>query len=385
MLESLAALILTKALGWLVDGLDSKNFDVSLWRGEVVLNNLKVKGDALDSLGLPIAVKSGLLRSLRLKIPWRSLSSEQVVIEISGLDILAIPQNEFPQDDQEEQKKAALEKRRAAIVSKEKQRQERNDASKKGVEAGAPPGRIAALITSIVDNCRVEISDIHVRIEDHSSSDIPFVFGMKLGSICLDSVNKLFEVTKDVTNKTRDVGIIRKLLNMNDLAMYLDTLPSSPQSVSSSQRQHVHILPPCSLNLKVTFDDTMVGGNGPKIEDASTPVLGIQLGLPSLGLTLSKQQYCSIINLTSFVSNFTLRFENHQHRPRESVMENPKAWWRYAIHSIRDDVHKRLERTSWKTMLNTAMMHKRYVRMWKLTDSEYAKKMKRKHVNPEKI
>ena len=40
MLESLAAMILQKSLGWLVDGLDSKNFDVSLWSGEVILHNL---------------------------------------------------------------------------------------------------------------------------------------------------------------------------------------------------------------------------------------------------------------------------------------------------------------------------------------------------------
>ena len=217
MLESLAALILQKSMGWLVDGLDSKNFDVSLWAGEVVLHNLAVKGDALDGLGLPISVKSGQLASLKLKIPWRSLKTEQVVIEISGLNILAIPQNEFPEEDQEEQKKVQLEKKRASIVAKEKQRQERKKGEKKSVEAGAPPGRIAALITSIVDNCRVEVSDIHIRIEDRSSSDQPFAFGVKLQSIALESVDKLFQVSRDVMNKTADLGIIRKALNMNKL------------------------------------------------------------------------------------------------------------------------------------------------------------------------
>ena len=62
------------------------------------------------------------------------------------------------------------------------------------MEAGAPPGRIAALITSIVDNCRVEVSNIHIRIEDRSSSDQPFAFGVKLQSIALESVDKLFQM-----------------------------------------------------------------------------------------------------------------------------------------------------------------------------------------------
>ena len=56
-------MILQKSLGLLVDGLDSKNFDVSLWSGEVILHNLAVKGDLF--LGLPIKVRRGQLRSFR--------------------------------------------------------------------------------------------------------------------------------------------------------------------------------------------------------------------------------------------------------------------------------------------------------------------------------
>jgi hypothetical protein len=185
------------------------------------------------------------------------------VIQISGLNIVAIPQNEFPEEDQEEQKKVQLEKKRASVVEKEKQRQERKKGDKKSVEAGAPPGRIAALITSIVDNCRLEVSDIHIRIEDRSSSDQPFAFGVKLHSIALESVNKLFQVSRDVISKTADPGIIRKALNMNELAMYLDPIIDSrhpaPSSSSTStalstssnslSNHHHNVLPPCSLGV----------------------------------------------------------------------------------------------------------------------------------------
>ena len=36
--------------------------------GEVILHNLAVKGDALDGLGLPMKVRRGQLRSLRLRV-----------------------------------------------------------------------------------------------------------------------------------------------------------------------------------------------------------------------------------------------------------------------------------------------------------------------------
>ena len=80
--------------------------------GEVILHNLAVKSDALDGLGLPIKVRRGQLRSLRLrvKIPNgdRLVRTKQVVIQISGLeDILAIPQDEFPKEDQKKHKNSS--------------------------------------------------------------------------------------------------------------------------------------------------------------------------------------------------------------------------------------------------------------------------------------
>ena len=137
--------------------------------------------------------------------------------------------------------------------------------------------------------------------------------------------------------------------------------------------------------MQLTFDDTLVGGNGPKIETATTPVVGLEVGLPLLSVTVSKSQYCNAINFTSFLSNFSLRFENRQHRPQHSVTDDPRAWWLYAINSIRDDVRKRMDRVSWKNMLHKHMLYKRYTKLWKLKDSTYAKKMKLKQTpNPEK-
>jgi hypothetical protein len=165
------------------------------------------------------------------------------------------------------------------------------------------------------------------------------------------------------------------------LSVYLDPITEK----KTKNDHHVHILPPVTLRVKVTFDDTLVGGNGPKIEDSEeTAIIGLDVGLPSLGITVSKSQYCNIINLTSFMSNFSLRFENRQHRPKDSVHMNPKAWWRYAINSIRDDVRKKLERTSWKTMFNKHMLHKKYMKNWKCKDSDYCKKLKLKQFKPEK-
>ena len=41
---------------------------MSIYKGDVVLNNLRLKPDALAALDLPVTVRAGLLGSLTLKV-----------------------------------------------------------------------------------------------------------------------------------------------------------------------------------------------------------------------------------------------------------------------------------------------------------------------------
>ena len=59
---------LNKYLGEYVYGLDAESLRISLWQGDVELRNLQLKPEALRRLDLPIAVKSGLLGRLTLKV-----------------------------------------------------------------------------------------------------------------------------------------------------------------------------------------------------------------------------------------------------------------------------------------------------------------------------
>lgn len=56
---SLAARILSRYLGDYVEGLDSKNLEISLLSGSVELKNLKLKTSSLEKLDLPVTVKEG--------------------------------------------------------------------------------------------------------------------------------------------------------------------------------------------------------------------------------------------------------------------------------------------------------------------------------------
>ena len=67
MFEAQLAYYLDRYLGQYVYGLDARALKVSVFSGDVVLTNLKLKPSALGDLKLPINVKAGLLGSLKLK------------------------------------------------------------------------------------------------------------------------------------------------------------------------------------------------------------------------------------------------------------------------------------------------------------------------------
>lgn len=68
MFEAQLAYYLNRYIGAYVQGLDTQSLKISVFKGDVVLRNLKLKPEALADLNLPITVKAGLLGSLTLKV-----------------------------------------------------------------------------------------------------------------------------------------------------------------------------------------------------------------------------------------------------------------------------------------------------------------------------
>lgn len=68
MLEPVLAYYLNQYLGKYVTGLDADKLRLSVWAGDVVLKDLKLRSEALKDLNLPITVKGGVLGTLRLKV-----------------------------------------------------------------------------------------------------------------------------------------------------------------------------------------------------------------------------------------------------------------------------------------------------------------------------
>ena len=164
-----------------------------MWKGDVVLRNLKLKPGALDHFRLPIKVKAGLVGSLTLKVPWTKLGKEPVVVTIDRVFCLACrvrPEEAYDEDDDA---KAAREHAQEETDEEErsKKRQRLDDAERAWLSL-----RDAAIAAAKVNRRRREAHVEHMRLVDPARVESTLVFrlsckysafkaiGLNCGSTC---------------------------------------------------------------------------------------------------------------------------------------------------------------------------------------------------------
>ncbi|CAM9839014.1 unnamed protein product, partial [Ascophyllum nodosum] len=78
-------------LGDYFENVDTQALQTGLWRGNLVLQDLKVRADVSRKLRLPIVLEQGCVEFLRLEVPWKSFSSQRASLHISGVTLVLEP------------------------------------------------------------------------------------------------------------------------------------------------------------------------------------------------------------------------------------------------------------------------------------------------------
>ena len=178
MFEGKLTSVLNKLLGEYVHGISAKDLSVAVFKGDVVLKNLRLKTEALNALDLPFVVRSGLVGKLSLQIPWRALGKQPVVATIERLYVVAGFADDVDGDAAltVEERTERWEKARAALRRREIDEGEtrwlesaladeatRDDPTKN--EDAKGDGWLAGMLDTVLGNLEVSISKIHVRLE----------------------------------------------------------------------------------------------------------------------------------------------------------------------------------------------------------------------------
>ncbi|CCI41714.1 unnamed protein product [Albugo candida] len=187
MLQHAIALLLQRLLGKFFS-FDSSMLRLSLWQGDVAFQDLELK----------IAYGRGVIGDLSIRIPWRALWTQSVVIRANRIRIFLHSSS----NAQENVHKTITEEELLAHeVSKDKH-----------VDAGDERTYISRLVTHIISNVQIECRDIEVRYEclSESAAQPPGAAIFELSSMNLINANVdwelMYSLQSNSSLESRKVG-----------------------------------------------------------------------------------------------------------------------------------------------------------------------------------
>ncbi|KMT11750.1 hypothetical protein BVRB_5g105600 [Beta vulgaris subsp. vulgaris] len=374
MLEDQVAYLLQRYLGNYVRGLNKEALKISVWNGDVELTNMQLKPEALNALKLPIKVKAGFLGSVKLKVPWSRLGQDPVIVHLDRIFLLAEPATRVDggsEDTLQEAKRNRIHEMETKLL----ERAERFKAEE------VNQSWLGSLISTIIGNLKLSISNIHIRYEDGESHvSHPFAAGVTLDKLSAFTVDDNGDETF-VTGGALDN--IQKSVELERLAFYFDSdispwrldkqwedlLPSEWSQVfkfgtkdgemaRSHVDKHSYILEPVSGNakyLKLRTDDTHV---------VSQPLQKAVVNLDDVTISLSKNGYRDMLKLADNFAAFNERLKYAHYRPNVPVNINPGSWWKYAFNVVSDRMKRASGKLSWDEVLRFARLRKKYISLY---------------------
>ncbi|XP_031738035.1 uncharacterized protein LOC101213129 isoform X1 [Cucumis sativus] len=382
MFEAHVLHLLRRYLGEYVQGLSLEALRISVWKGDVVLKDLKLKTEALNSLRLPVTVKAGFVGTITLKVPWKSLGKEPVIVLIDRVFVLAHPALDG-QTLKEEDREKLFEAKLQQIEEAESATLEAISRSK----LGNPPGGtswLGSLISTIIGNLKISISNVHIRYEDYASNPgYPFCTGVTLAKLAAVTMDEQGNETFDTSGA---LDKLRKLVQLDRLAMYHDsnTLPWSLDKKweDLSPKDWIEVFedginePTADHGLRskwaVNRNYLVSPINGIlkyhrlgnlERNDPEIPYEKASLVLGDVSLTITEAQYHDWIKLLEVVSRYKTYVEVSHLRPMVPVLVAPNLWWRYAVQACLQQ-KKMCYRFSWERIRQLCQLRRRYIQLY---------------------
>ncbi|KAM8893527.1 intermembrane lipid transfer protein VPS13C isoform 2-T2 [Spinachia spinachia] len=400
--ESLVSDLLNRFIGDYVENLDKSQLKIGIWGGNVVLENLKVKENALSDLNVPVKVKAGQIGKLTLKIPWKNLYNDAVVATLDGLYLLVVPGATIKYDAakeeryQQEAKQKELQRieealqmaaRRASqsgdllfglqsVVYKDphtvpkgskkhrklrkglkklKRRENESKAEKPQEYKKDTFGE--KLATQVIKNLQVKISSIHLRYEDDlSEPQRPLSMGVTLSELSLQTTDEnwksciLNEAAK-IIYKLGRLDCLCAYWNVNSPIFYKgsweDIVNQLKCGIGSKDRE----LPHYQYIFKPIFASAKMCINPNAELDLKTPKANLHLEVQDIALEMTKPQYVTMVEVLESIDYMVKNAPYRKFRPDGPVRQNAKLWWRYGFNSILEVHIRRLgDMWSWSSI-----------------------------------
>ncbi|UJR35157.1 hypothetical protein I4U23_027926 [Adineta vaga] len=357
--ENLVVYLLDKYLGDYIENLDTKKLKIDLWSGNVVLENLYLKSNALADLNLPVTISIGYLQKLTLQVPWKNLYTHPTKATIDGLFLLVVPKTEVEFDaqrDAREQHEAKMkEVRKVEELRKEKEAEKNAKENDKNNDTF-----VERMQLQVIRNLELSIRNIHIVYEDRSTKpDHPFAFGITLNYITLHTTTPDWEPTI----LKEDTPLIHKLGELSALSIYWNTNSKSRSDLPrddaiNNLRERIaidnqqvpsdisYILRP--LNVKAR----LILGMKPRQEDFKRAMFDIKVDLDEISLNINRDQYSDLLDLLEFQDYLSMKSKFIKyHIKKEPEEKSSVKNWKFAYEAIvNEEIRPRFECYKWENI-----------------------------------
>ncbi|KAG6616608.1 Vacuolar protein sorting-associated protein [Phytophthora cinnamomi] len=362
MAKAIISSILEAQLGKYVAGLRSDSLVVGLWSGELELRDLALKPQALAELQLPVAVASGSVARVLVRVPWNQLGSASVTISLEGVAALVVPDAQRPGAAELRQAKRNQLERRELL------RQHRRFAARVGPGRAQPaPSEgedegtfVSRLTARIVANLQVTLRDVHLRYEDAvANPETPLACGLMLGRF------RYFTTDEEgreafVDQATGHGPFTYKKAELSRFGMYWDRLDASDRDARLEARADVPramramvqelggqqedssrrwLLRPCSLAVQLTKNEST--------DYSAVAKYTVEAEMGALQASLTREQYEDVLFLQrAFLGRKAVEahFALARGRPLHTPSARPREWWDYATRLVLEQRRAKLRR-----------------------------------------
>ncbi|OHT11685.1 hypothetical protein TRFO_03923 [Tritrichomonas foetus] len=203
MLESVLSKCLKHYLKEYLLPVEPEQMKLKVFKGKFKLMNLEILPTALAFHHIPFIVRKGTIRLVKAIFPWKNLKDESCQVYVEDIFLVLQFNSEIiiKSDLQANQNGIHLSQEANAPSTDEKK------------------NTLQGLFESVIDNLKVSIKNIHIRIE-FPSEPSPICIGLILPEITILTVD---EDNKPI-EKIVHPHFVRKQLLIKDFSIYFDTL-----------------------------------------------------------------------------------------------------------------------------------------------------------------
>uniref|UniRef100_A0A0Q3SS11 Uncharacterized protein n=1 Tax=Setaria italica TaxID=4555 RepID=A0A0Q3SS11_SETIT len=351
MFERVVSQVLAGLLGRYVKGIQKEQLKIGFWNEEILLKNVELILEAFDYLQLPFALKNGRIGKLSIRIPWKKLGWDPIIIVIEDV---------FWSSDSLDKRELAgkLAKLNAIELAKFSRRVTDNQTGQ---------SFLSYISAKILDNIQVSMRNFHIVYMDTHNDQGNFVFGLEFSSLSIQTDTQKQSFTMSLMARSRQ-DEVNKIIEISDVGIYCHQLEEQQDlcnvgALGNGHSRDDYLVNPFSVTVSV------LANKAAKLDGA--PQYDMTVELSALALSVDEIQLQQILNLYDYFTICDLRTKYGRYRPSQSSLSKrhkgwQRRWWQYAQNSVLADVRRRLKKTSWRYFKQRLNYRLGYVKLYRM-------------------